>query len=398
MISFDRYRALFDVREVRTALTASIVGRLPIGITGLAILLFVQNRSKSFVLAGLASSLYVLGLATIAPFLGRLMDRVGPRPILLACGAAYPAALVALAALVLAGAHPGWVGVIAFVAGASLPPVSACIRALYPRIIGDPALLQTAYSVDSALVELVFIFGPVLVAGCMAIDYPEAAILLAAVSAGIGSTLFARARPIAAWTRATGHRDRNAHAVLGQRKLLIVFAAAVLYSIGFGLFEVAVTAHAAAMGAPSAAGVALALTSLGSGAGAVVYGSRHWAMPLPRQFLLALVAMAAGMLLLVPIDHLVLYSLAAIVTGVPMATVIASQSLLVSRLASRERLGESFTWATTCLLGGISAGIAVGGVMAEMLAAYWLLLAAAGSTALAAVLVAFCLRGDEATK
>jgi MFS family permease len=396
VISLERYRELFAVPQVRTALTASIVGRMPIGIAGLAILLFVQTRSQSFAVAGSASALYVLGLASIAPYLGRVMDRLGPRPVLIACGIAYPAALVVLALLVLGGAHAAPVGAMAFVAGASLPPVSACIRALYPRLVGDPALLQTAYSVDSALVEIVFIVGPALVAACVAAGYPEAAIFLAALSAGGGASVFARAPAVAAWTRSSAPRQRRSLRALGGSRLLIVYGATVLYSLGFGLFEVAVTAHAAAMGVPSAAGIALAMTSLGSGAGAVVYGSRHWHTPLARQFLTALVMMAAGFCLLVPIDHLVLYSLAAIVAGVPMATVIASQSLLVSRLAARERLGESFTWATTCLLAGVSGGIALGGEMAEFFAAYWLLVAGAASTALAAVLVAATLlRSDK---
>jgi MFS family permease len=396
VISFHRYRELFDVPQVRTALAASIVGRLPIGIAGLAILLFVQSRSGSFALAGTASALYVLGLAAIAPFLGRLMDRLGPQPILLACGIAYPAALIALAALVLAGAPGPAVCALAFVAGASLPPVSACIRALYPRLVTQSELLQTAYSVDSAVVEVVFIVGPAIVALCMAIGYPEAAVLLAALSAGIGSGVFARSAPIAQWLPAAQHRPR-AGGALGRKELRIVFASTVLYSIGFGLFEVAVTAHAAAMDAPSVAGIALGLASVGSGAGAVVYGSRYWHMPLPRQFLYALIAMAAGMLVLVAIDHLVLYCLASILAGIPMATVIATQSLLISRFAVRERLGESFTWATTCLLGGISAGIALGGWMAEGLAAWWLLVAAGGSTAVAALLVACGLRSAEAS-
>ena len=54
-------------------------------------------------------------------------------------------------------------------------------------------------------------------------------------------------------------------------------------------------------------------------------------------------------------------------------------------VAPRDMLAESFTWGATCLLGGISAGIAAGGVMAEFLAPGFILLAAAGSTALAAV-------------
>ena len=61
-----------------------------------------------------------------------------------------------------------------------------------------------------------------------------------------------------------------------------------------------------------------------------------------------------------------------------MATVIATQSLLVSRLAPRERLAESFTWSATCLLVGISAGIAAGGVTGRGCSQpYWLLVIAA---------------------
>lgn len=396
MISLQRYRELFLVPDFGRALVASIVGRFPIGIAGLAILLFVQSRSGSFAVAGSASALYVLGLALIAPFLGRLIDRIGPRPVLLVCGMLYPAALVALTVLVLASAHGAWIGAIALIAGTSLPPVSACIRTLYPRLITDSSLLQTAYSVDSAVVELVFILGPALVAGCVATGYPEVAILLAALSAAIGTVVFARSPPVVRWTAPLVHRRRSWLGALRPRKLLVVFAATVLYSIGFGLFEVGVTAHAAGQGNPSAAGIALALASVGSCAGAVVYGSRHWRAPLARQYMMALIAMAAGLLLLAPIDNLILYSLASIVAGVPMATAIASQSLLVSRLAARERLAESFTWATTCLLGGISAGIAAGGAMAERLASYWLIVAAAGVTAAAALLVALCLKTDEA--
>ena len=71
--------------------------------------------------------------------------------------------------------------------------------------------------------------------------------------------------------------------------------------------------------------------------------------------MVVLAFMARGMLLLVPIENLTLYAAANIVAGLPMATVIATQSLLISRLAPRERLAEGFTWGTTCLLGGISA-------------------------------------------
>jgi MFS family permease len=396
MISFARYHEFFAVPGVRAMVSSSIAGRMPIGIAGLAILLFVQAYADSFALAGTAAALYVLGLGLIAPFLGRLIDRFGPRPVLAVCALLYPAALAGLAVLVLTAASPAAIGVAAVLAGATLPPITACTRALYPRLIADPALLHTAYSIDSALVEVVFIVGPALVAACVALDHAEAAVLLAALSAAAGTVLFLRAPAVRGWT-ASLPRARDWAGALRYRALLVLYGTTLLYAFAFGLFEIAVTAHASAKDEPAAAGIALALASLGSGAGAVVYGSRHWNTALDRQFVAALVAMAAGMLLLVPIDDLVLYSAMSLIAGVPMATVIATQSLLVSRFAPRERLAESFTWSTTCLLVGISGGIAAGGMLAEVVAAYWLLAAAAGSTAVAAITAAACLRGNDAT-
>jgi hypothetical protein len=95
--------------------------------------------------------------------------------------------------------------------------------------------------------------------------------------------------------------------------------------------------------------------------------------------------MTAGIALLLPIDNLALYSVACIASGAPMATVITTQSSLISHYAPRERLAESFTWGATCLLTGISGGIALGGVMAEVFAPHWLLIGGVAATAIAAL-------------
>lgn len=138
---------------------------------------------------------------------------------------------------------------------------------------------------------------------------------------------------------------------------------------------------------PAAAGVILALASAGSAGGAIVYGGREWGLSVPRQFLIAVALMAGGLLLLAPISNLYLFGLMNVVACAPMAPVLAVQSVLVSRLAPRDMLAESFTWGATCLLGGISAGIAAGGVLAERVVPSWILLAAAASTLLAGTVV-----------
>jgi MFS family permease len=386
VVSFHRYQDLFRVPGLATAYAASVIGRLPIGVAGLAILLFVQTRSQSFAQAGAASALYVLGLSVIAPLVGRLIDRAGPRRVLLACSVLYPSALLLLIALVLQ-AQPRWsIGASAFVAGAALPPITICMRAVFPRIVTQTGVLHTAYAVDSALIEMIFIIGPAVVALCVGAGTPALAVAIAALSAAAGSLIFVRTPVVRHWSIGVAAVAHPTAGPLRSPRLLLVFTITLFYSMAFGLFEVAVTAQATRQGAPAAAGIALALASGGSAAGALIYGGRHWAWPLPRQFVSALAGMAATILVLTPLERMPLFAAACILAGAPMATVIAVQSLLVSQLSPRGMLAESFTWSTTCLLGGISAGIAAGGMLAERIAPQSILLLAVGTTAFGALL------------
>ncbi len=390
----DRYRDLFRVPAIRATMLASIPGRLPIGIAGFAILLLVQNKSGSFVTAGVASALYVLGLATVAPMVGRAIDRVGPLPVLRLCAFVYPAMLAVLVVLVSVQVHAFAIALCAYVAGAALPPVTICMRALYPRNLSDPALLQTAYSVDSVIVESVFVVGPALVAFFLASGMPEGAVLLAAIAAGAGTGWFMRTPAIRDWqvrARGTG----NGRGIFTVPGLVLLYVATIFYSVAFGLYEIGVTAWATQRGMPAMAGVALALASLGSALGALAYGARHWQAPLRKQFLIALGLMAAGSLVVAPVNDGYLFLLANLVAGAPMASVIATQSLLLARLAPHDKLAESFTWGGTCLLGGISGGIALGGVLADSIAPVWILVAAAGATGMAALIACVIPRSEK---
>jgi len=82
VISLTRYRDLLQARDVREIFAASFIGRLPIGITGLAVLLFVQSSLGSFAQGGAAAAFYMSGLAVMAPIFGRVIDRRGPKAVL----------------------------------------------------------------------------------------------------------------------------------------------------------------------------------------------------------------------------------------------------------------------------------------------------------------------------
>jgi len=199
MISLARYSALLAEPAYRAAILASLLGRLPVGITGLAILMLVQDSTGSFGRAGTVAACYVAGLAAIAPLLGRVIDRYGPRATLLSCAFAFPSALAALV-VALSSAAPIWIAcALAAIAGASFPPITVCMRTFFKQRLREEALLATAYSLESVLIELIFILGPVLVAMFVALASPAAAVLFAAACGCAGTLLFQRSQALRQW-------------------------------------------------------------------------------------------------------------------------------------------------------------------------------------------------------
>lgn len=391
------YRRLLRLPQVRQLVISSVVGRLPVGLTTLALVLFLQSHRGSLTDAGIAGACYVLGLAFSTPLIGRAVDRHGPRPVLIACLSLYPAALVVLMAIVLWDANLAWVFAAALIAGGSLPPITVCVRALYPRLVADAFLQRTAYSLDSAIIEAVFILGPGLAAAFAAAGAPGGAVVLSAVSACGGGILFLRTGAVRAWRPRERGSHRSGGSPLRDAGLRGLVAAGLLFALAFGLFEIAVVGRATESGAPAAAGVLLALASAGSVIGVLVYGGHSWKLTADRQFLALLGLMALGLGVMALIEDLVLLCVVVLFAAAPMAPVIASNSVLVSRSAPRDRVAEAFTWASTALLTGISGGTALGGVLVERYSPSITLLAAAVAT-LAAAAVAYPALASEAAR
>ncbi len=383
MISFARYAALLHAREVRQIFAASLVGRLPIGITGLAILILVQTSSGSFAEGGAAAGCYVAGLAAIAPTVGRLIDRYGPRRILIACSVLFPAALVSLVAAV-RGEGPAWM-TFAFAtgAGACFPPITVCMRTYFKQRFGEDVLLGTAYSLESVLIELIFIVGPMLVAFFVAFASAAAAVWAAAACGCAGTLLFVRSPALRNWRI----EPRSAPSLLGplaEPGFIPLIGVVLCYSTAFGLLEVGITAYATEKGNAALAGVLLGLMSVGSALGGIAYGSRSWHFPLARQFALMLAMMAGGLALLsLPWQPLPFAALA-VFAGVVMAPALIIQSMLVARTARPAYSTEAFTWSSSALLAGVGIGLTLGGGLLEVFQSSAALAVAASSALLAA--------------
>src|SRR4051812_30361667 len=384
VISLARYAALLELHEFRQIIAVSLLGRLPIGICGLAILLLVQLTTGSFAAGGAASGCYVAGLAAIAPVLGRLIDRYGPRMTLLASAIAFPAALLALVAAVSLGGTTWLVWLCAASAGATFPPITVCMRTYFKRRLADDASLAAAYSLESVLIETVFIVGPVLVALFVALASPALVVLFAAGCGCIGTVLFLRSPAVQAWhiDKAVG---RGLLGPLAEPGFISLICVILCYSTAFGLMEIGITAYAIQLREPALAGVLLGVMSVSSAVGGLAYGSRSWNRPLSPQFAITLALMAAGLAALALRWPPWVFGFWCVVAGVVMAPALIIQSMLIAKATRAERSTEAFTWSTSALLSGVGLGLAAGGGLLELFDARAPFAAAAATALLAAL-------------
>jgi MFS family permease len=385
VISLARYAALLEPRGLKLPFAASLLGRLPIGITGLAILLLVQTASASFAFGGAAAACYVAGVALVAPALGRTIDRFGPRGMLLLSGLVFPTALCLLVLLVERSGPPWATLLLCALAGASFPPITVSMRAYLKRALIDDALLAAAYSLEAVLIELVFIAGPMLVALFVGFFSASGAVLFAAACGLVGTLLFLGSPAVRSWQVAPP-TSRGLLGPLAERGFPRLVLVILLYATSFGLMEIGITAYSSELGKPALAGVLLGLMSVGSALGGLAYGSRGWHLPLARQFSNSLAVMGIGLAVLAWPWNFWWFGLWSTLAGVAMAPTLIIQSMLIAKIARPEHSTEAFTWSSSALLAGVGIGLAAGGGLLERHSWHAALAAAAAAALLASVL------------
>src|ERR1700742_3895643 len=71
------YRDLLRLPGARALAFASLLVRIPFGMVGIGLILFLHERTGSFAAAGFASGAYVVGLGATGPLLARVVGRAG---------------------------------------------------------------------------------------------------------------------------------------------------------------------------------------------------------------------------------------------------------------------------------------------------------------------------------
>ncbi|MEU9006897.1 MFS transporter, partial [Streptomyces sp. NPDC048551] len=191
----------------------SFFARLPVAMSQFGSVLLVAEISGSLATAGIVGGTLSAGQVLFGPVLGRLADRHGQRPVVLAAAAVNAVATAALVAGALGGLATFPLAAIGAVTGASVPLIGPLARtrsvALAHRAKSDEGVVGAVHSLEGTLDEISFVFGPALVGLAALIAHPAVALGGAAALVVVFGTAFAL-HPTAAVTARSPARARGA--------------------------------------------------------------------------------------------------------------------------------------------------------------------------------------------
>jgi predicted MFS family arabinose efflux permease len=342
-------------RAVAVIVTMNLA-QLPIAMRQLLVVLLAHDNTGSLTTAGVAGAACGIGLAVTAPLLGRLLGRLGTRPVLLATGLAHLLALIGLTLT----AEPVMFVVLSAAAGFATPPVLSSGRALLPVLVPQAGLTR-AYAVNAIAQELLYVGGPLGVTLSLTVAGPAGALLVfaaigtAAVVATVavvpgGDTAVARTEP------GTATADRSA-----VRTLIAVHFG---YMACMGAMWVLVPAFAAGVGQSAHAGLLVAVWSAGSLVGGLLLAARGRRASLRTAYLALLGALTVTALPLVLPRTVPVMAVAVALFGLPLAPWLAVADELMSRAAPAPHTAEAFGWMQTAGQLGIAVGSVTSGPVA----------------------------------
>jgi MFS family permease len=361
------YRRVLAAPRVRPLVTFALLGRMPIGMGAVAVILFVHGVTGSFGIAGGVAGAYTIGLGITGPSVARFIDRHGSRLVIVPGALLVMAAMGALVVLGEAGAGTVPLVLVGFIAGAGSTPIGGIFRQRWPELV-EPAELPTAYALDAVMMEVVFISGPLL-AGILAATVGAAEGLLAAGLLGIvGSVGFARLSTVEPGGDPGAERHWLGALVSPHLRLLVLSDLPLAGT--FGALDVMLPAFGAHHGATALGGPFAAALAFGSAAGGIAYGARPGIFGPPRRSLVVLGGLMVLTCLPLPIATSIpeMFVFAAL-AGVTLAPQITVRNQVVQHTLVAGTATEAFTWVALATTVGASIGSALVGPLVE--AAGW---------------------------
>ncbi|WP_370894616.1 MFS transporter [Janibacter sp. GXQ6167] len=352
-MTFEPYRDVLRIPQVRHALILSIALRLPLSATFMVLTMHVVTHlGHSYGAAGLVAMASTLGLAISGPWRGRLLDRKGLRRTV-------APSLVILAVLwSIAPFLSYWflVGA-ALIGGLFQVPIWGIIRQMILHATPIERR-RSALSLDSVATEIAFMIGPavgVIAAASFDTRYVLVAVMWGAIAGA--SALWLLNPPLMAREDRLETTPIRTSAWLSPA-VVAVFAVVAASAIVLAGTDVGIVAHMREIGAASAVAIAMAIWAAGSLVGGLLYGMLSRSIP-SHYLLFALAATTIPVALAtnVPVAAVLLF-----ICGFFCAPTLTSTTEQLSHLVPARARGEAMGWHGSAITGGSALGAPVAGV------------------------------------
>lgn len=352
------YKRLFAVPGGWRFSFAGFILRLPISMLYLAIVLFVVAETDSYSLAGAISMVSSVVLAIATPLWSRVADQYGQNRVLALTVPIHVIALGAFVLLVKADA-PTWSWFLAAIIFESFVIGSGqMVRRRWIHAIGDDRkLIDTAYSFEALVDEIIFTSGPVIATLVATYFFPAASIFTAMGFIIFGALMFASQRKTLPPSHPKEIGD-DYSLLIRDRFIQALFIPLMLCGSFFSSTGLVIVGYLDEFGNRNSSGFYVAIWSIGSGIAAFITGAIHWKQNEAQRYINATFAL---FFLTIPIflapllfeGNLWMLAVALFLNGLAIAPLLTAGFSVAERSVSPKQTTEVLAWAISALnLGG----------------------------------------------
>ena len=354
------YRGILSKPGAAAFASAGLLSRLPIAMFNLSMILMVQIQYDDWAMAGRVAAIgtFVWALQTVPT--SRLVDRVGQRRAMIPLTAMFVIG-VSMAIWTAMTHGPEWLLALSAALASISGPLGSLTRARWSHILHSDREIQTAFALEGALDEVLFIGGPALATILATAVWAPLGLIVCTVGMLTGITIL-----LAQKSTEPPRRSATGGSSLGFRIPAAVIAVSLIATaIGamFGAFDISAVAFAAEHGLKSVSGLILAILSIGSLLGGLYYGSRHWRMPLWKRTVVFSAFLAAGFLALGVAPNLLVFSIIGFFAGATIAPTMTNVDNVVQRVVARDQITEGMAWVRIGIGVGVALGAWIGGIL-----------------------------------
>ena len=346
-----------------------LIARMPISMDSLALIFIVVAVSDSYAIAGALSATASVAIAFATPHWSRVADRIGQSSMLVRIIPVKVFAFCVFTILVL-NETPVWTWFVAIIVTEAFSVnTGGLVRRRWLHVLSpdktstaedeqDRHLVNTAYSFEALMDEVVFILGPIIVTACATTIAPVAGIISGIIFLAVGVPLFVVQKDTE--PPATPKREVDPHpAVIRNKRVQAVVVPTTLLGGFFGSIAIVTVAFAESRGQAGLSGVLLAIWAAGSAVAAIINGVIKWRLTSASRFLIFLFVLTILSIPMLFVHSIPWLAVALFFNGFAIAPLVINAYGVAEGAVPPEQITETLTW--------VVAGMPMGGAISSAL-------------------------------